>query len=100
VLAKKLKIERQKKKVKWNLFSNLDEVFDNDLLGKTYTEIFSNKKLNIDGCVKVNEYTDTYIKLKLQRGNLIICGSEMQIVFFENNLITVKGELSSIEFCV
>ena len=100
MLAKKLKIERQKKKVKWNLFSNLDEVFDNDLLNKTYTEIFSNKKLNIDGCVKVNEYTDTYIKLKLQRGNLIICGSEMQIVFFENNLITVKGELSSIEFCV
>ena len=48
----------------------------------------------------VFEYRDTYLKLKLNKGAVIICGSGFDITYFENRLITVKGKISSVEFSV
>ena len=97
-MGKKLKIEKPKKKQSSNIFKNNDEIFDKSLLNSTHTEIFGSEKINIDGCMGVYEYRDTYIKLKLKKGALILTGSGFDIVFFENRLITVKGRISSIEF--
>jgi sporulation protein YqfC len=46
----------------------------------------------------VYEYRDTYLKLKLNKGAVIICGSDFDITQFENRLITIKGIISSVEF--
>ena len=99
-MSKKLKIERSKKKRKWSLLKYSDEIIDKDMIAGPHTEIFGNSKINIEGCLGVVEYTDTYLKLKLQKGTLIICGEQFDIVFFEQRLITVKGKISSVEFCV
>lgn len=99
-MAKKLKIESSKKKNKWNLLSCGDDFIDKDMIMGPHIEIFGNNKISVEGCLGVFEYTDTYLKLKLQRGALILCGSGFDIVFFEEKLITVKGKISSIEFCV
>ena len=42
----------------------------------------------------------TKTKLKLNKGNVIICGCGFDIVHFENQLITVKGKITSLEFSV
>ena len=68
------------------------------MMSSTHTEIFGNSKISIDGCMGVYEYRDTYLKLKLQRGSVILCGSGFDITYFENRLITVKGKISSVEF--
>ena len=98
-MAKKLKIEKSRRLEKWNL-SGKDEAFDNAMLSGSHTEIFGNNRINIEGCLSVLEYRDTYIKLRLSKGTLILCGSGFDIVFYENKLITVKGKISSVEFCV
>lgn len=97
-MAKKLKIEKSKKKQKWSILKHTDEILDHSMMSSTHTEIFGNSKISIDGCMGVYEYRDTYLKLKLQRGSVILCGSGFDITYFENRLITVKGKISSVEF--
>lgn len=99
-MAKKLKIEKSNKKEKWKLFGCADAVVDRDMLGGSHVEIFGNSEIVIDGCKGVFEYNDTYLKIKLSKGALILCGSCFDITSFENSLITVKGKISSLEFCL
>jgi len=99
-LGKKYKTEQSKKREKWNLLRNLDTYSGRDMLIGAHTEIFSNSKINVEGCMGVIEYKDTYLKLKLEKGVLILCGSGFDIVFYEERLISIKGVISSVEFCV
>lgn len=99
-LGKKFKVERSKRKEKWNLFRLNDAVLDDDLIKGPHIELFYNNQIVIDGCLGVYEYNDTYLKLRLNKGALIICGENFDIVTFENKMITVKGKISSLEFCL
>ncbi len=99
-MAKKLKIEKRRKKRSWHIFGYGEELFDKDMITGAHTEIFGNGKINVEGCLGVFEYTDTYLKLKLQKGALILCGADFDILLFEEKLITVSGKISSVEFCV
>lgn len=99
-VSKKLKIEKSRKKQKWNLINCTENLLETDMLCGAQIEILGNNKITIDGCYGVFEYKDTYLKLKLAKGSIIICGSGFEIIFFEKHLITVKGKISSLEFCV
>ncbi len=98
-MAKKLKIEKGKKQPRWNLMPKTDFI-DSTMLKSPHIEIFGSGKIEIDGCEGIYEYTDDYLKLRLKNGALLICGSEFDILTFENKAITVKGHIKSIEFCV
>jgi len=99
-LAKKLKIEKNKKKEKWNLFGSGDMSFQNSLLTGPRIELFSNNQVVVEGCLSVYEYNDNYLKLKLSSGAVILVGEAFDIVSFGDKTITVKGKISSLEFCV
>lgn len=99
-MSKKLKIEKTRKKQSWNLFGREDDILDKDMISGSHIQIFGNNKINIEGCYGVFEYTDTYLKLQLKKGSLILCGSSFDIIFYEEKLMTVKGKISSVEFCV
>ena len=98
-MSKKLKIEKSKKKEKWKLFGSGEEVNKKDLITSPNIEIFGNKEIVIDGCDGVVEYSDTYIKIKLKKGFLILYGNNLNIVCFENSLITLNGKFETLEFC-
>lgn len=98
-MAKKLKFEKSKKRQKWSFISS-DEIFDKALISDPHIEIFGSGKIEIDGCEGVYEYNNDYLKLRLKKGALIICGNDFDILTFENKLITVKGKITSLEFSV
>ena len=98
-MAKKLKFEKSKKRQRWNFISS-DEIFDKDLISSPHIEIFGSGKIEIDGCEGVYEYNSDYLKLRLKKGTLIICGNDFDIITFENKVITVKGKITSLEFSV
>ncbi len=95
-MAKKLKIP--KKRSKWRLFRFSGDNSSTEILGSAHLEIFGNSKISIDGCLGVYEYKDTYIKLRIYKGAVIICGSGLNIVYFENRLITICGKICDVEF--
>lgn len=99
-MAKKYKIERAKKGNKWDIFGKGEIFSDIEGFNAPHIEIIGNNRLSLEGCFGVSEYNDSYMKLKLCKGSLIIWGSGFDILLFENRLITVKGKISSIEFCV
>lgn len=99
-VGKKLKIEKSTKKEKWNLFKINSAVLDDDLIKGPHIELFYNNQIVIDGCIGVYEYNDTYLKLRLAKGALVLCGEKFDIVTFENKMITVKGKIDSLEFCL
>lgn len=100
ILAKKLKIEKSKRKAKWNIFNCADPPFENEMISGAHIEAFGNSKISIDGCLGVFEYSESYIKLKLAKGYIILCGNNLEVAFFENRLITINGKISSLEFCL
>lgn len=99
-MAKKLKIEKSGKRERWKLLRYTDDVIDKNMIAGPHIEMFGNGEINIDGCLGVIEYRDTYLKLKLQKGSLLICGNDFDIAYFENRLITVRGKILSIEFSI
>ncbi len=98
-MAKKLKIEKSKKKEKWNIFS-LGDSFSKSVLTGPRIELFSNTQLILEGCVGILEYNDNYLKLRLSHGALVLEGENFDIVSFEERTIVIKGKFSSLEFCV
>lgn len=99
MMAKKLKLPKSNKRLKWNLFGN-ENFGEQNLLFSNHIEIIGNKKIEIEGCEGVYEYTSDYLKLRLKKGAIVICGKDFDIESFENKFITVKGDIKSIEFCV
>lgn len=98
-MSKKLKIEKNKKNEKWNLFSLNQENNKKEITSSPNIEIVGNKEIVVDGCEGVFEYSDNYIKIKIKKGALILYGSDLNIVCFENSLITLKGKIETLEFC-
>ncbi len=99
-MAKKFKFKSEKPKEKWQIFHGLDEALDTEALVGPHFELFGNREILLEGCLGVFEYSDTYLKLKIARGSVIICGRGFDIVLFEDTVIRIKGTISSVEFCV
>lgn len=99
-MSKKFKFKSEKPKPKWKLFGCSDDIIDKNLVKGPHIELFGNREIVLEGCTGVFEYSDTYLKLKLSKGALILCGCGFDIVSFEGSTIIVKGRISSLEFCV
>ena len=92
------RLKLKKKKTKWKLGGFSKEEKDMENIGSARIEICGNTRISIDGCLGVYEYRDTYLRLRLTKGAVILCGIGFNIVFFENRQITIKGKISSVEF--
>lgn len=93
-------IFKTKKKSKINLIKDSGEMLNSDLLLGSHTEIFSNKKVIIDGCLGIIEYQNNLIKLKLKKGFLTLNGTDFLVLSFDKVKIDIKGNIQSLEFCL
>lgn len=99
-MSKKFKFKSEKPKEKWRIF-NCSEIGEQTKLANVpHIELIGNKEITVEGCIGVFEYSGTYLKLKLSKGSLIVSGTDFDITAFEGTTITVKGNVSSLEFCV
>lgn len=99
-MAKKLKIENNKKHTKWNIFKLASQEIENAFVLGTRIELFHNSQAIIEGCLGVYEYSENYLKIRLSSGALVLCGADFNIVSFEEKTIVVNGKITSLEFCV
>lgn len=99
-MSKKFKFKSDKPKEKWRIFGCSDMQLEPDYVKGPHLELFGNREIIVEGCMGVLEYSDSYLKLRLPKGALTVCGGCFDIVSFEGTTITVKGKISSLEFCV
>ncbi len=62
------------------------------------TEIASNRQITVEGCLGINEYEDTLLRLNLPHGQMLILGSGFEIRSMESSRITISGKIQSLEF--
>ncbi len=93
-MGEKIKLETVKKKEKWSFLGG------NEVLSDYRIEFSGNKVFCLEGCQTVEEYSEDYTKIKLNKGFLILYGKDLNITNFENQSITIKGEFSTLEFLV
>ena len=96
----RFKFRTARKKKRFNFIEDSTELLDSEILKNSHIEIFSNKKIILEGCINILEYEDDFLKLKLKKGSLLIMGSGFSISVFENENIIINGNISSIEFCI
>ncbi len=96
-MPKKYKIEKSRKKQNFEIFALKDLGLD---LNDSRIELIFNKEITIEGCKKVVEYEKNHIKLRLNKGFLTLVGSDFDIKVYENDLIRIKGKISTLDFCV
>ncbi len=98
-MSKKIKIEGKKRKEKWNLFGSDNTLLDTAVLKGAHIELFSDSRITVEGCDGIYEYNENYLKLRLKKGALVLCGTDFDIAAFEGKNITVNGKIDSLEFC-
>lgn len=93
-------IFKTKKKDKINLIKDSDDILNSEFLLGSHIEIYSNKKILIEGCLGIIEYQKNLIKLRLKKGFLTLGGSDFLVLSFDNIKIDIKGNIQSLEFCL
>lgn len=95
----KFKFISKKEKEKLNLFKCKESLVNGSIINNSSIEIESDKRLTLEGCIGVLDYRNDYIKLKLKKKSLIICGNSLNVSVYENEIITILGTITSLEFC-
>lgn len=100
MLAERFRFKSNKKVPKIKLRLKNSEENGMNLVRLPHTEIFSNQRISVDGCEGVFEYREDYMKLRLLKGSIIICGDNLTILTYENKTLSIAGRISSVEFCM
>ncbi|MDO4608384.1 MAG: YabP/YqfC family sporulation protein [Clostridia bacterium] len=91
---------KSNKKHRFNFIKNDNDITNYELINQLHCELFFNKKAIIEGCKKILDYQENYVKIGLKKGNIGFIGKDFIITDFEDEKITICGNIDSIEFCV
>ena len=64
----------------------------------SYMEMLGNRKVVIDGCLGVLDYSDCSVKLSLAKGTILFCGNNLCFKALNNGQAVIAGEISTVEF--
>ncbi len=76
----------------------ISRLFEASQIGDTRIEIIGDKRIFIEGCYGIHEYTQESIKINMPKGTLLIMGANLEICFMQERGITVEGKIISLEF--
>lgn len=81
-----------------NKLNNLISEYGMEEICGPNIQIFSNKKIIVEGCYGINEYNSDIVRINLPKGQFLIFGRNLEIKNMEDKTVTVCGVLSSFEF--
>lgn len=76
----------------------IGDILEADKISSTRVEIYGQKRIEVEGCYGIREYSEEIIQINLPKGTLIIMGSNLQIVILTDKNITLDGKINSIQF--
>ena len=96
-MAKKIKVGLKKQTEKIILFRSGNDMAINEI-GNSHISFTDNKKVQIEGCKSVIDYSENFITLNIGKKTLLLFGSDLEILDFTDNNIIITGIISSLEF--
>lgn len=75
-----------------------NRLFETTQIGDTRIEIIGSKRIAVEGCYGIQEYSPESVKVNMPKGTLMILGTELEICLMMERGITVEGKISAIEF--
>lgn len=67
------------------------------LLGTPVIQLFGNHELNIENHYGIIEYEDSIIRIRTKTGQLKIFGKKLQIDYYTNTDMKIKGSIHRID---
>lgn len=99
-MIKKFKLNKKAKGEKIKFFDyNSDISLHTDTGVCANIILTGNKRVNIEGCKSIVEYTSQYIKLNLGKSCFAITGGDLEICMLDGNEVMVTGNIITVEFC-
>ncbi|MBR7071677.1 MAG: YabP/YqfC family sporulation protein [Clostridia bacterium] len=89
-------VKKDREKIYWNGKNAVEQ----QLAGLPRLELFSNLSFTLEGCKGILEYRDDYIKMKISKGSVTLCGEKLTVVSFQGKNIQIAGRIFSLEFSV
>lgn len=80
--------------------NKLSNIFETTNLGTTRIEIIDNKRLTVEGGYGLNEYNEEYIMINMPKGILTVFGLKLNITLMQDRVITIDGNIQSLEIGV
>lgn len=98
-MSKKIRLSRLVSKEAIRQIGSLSELPPIDY-NAARIELNSNREATIDGCRGIIEYYDTMIILNIGRGTVQFNGSGLSIVSFDSEVAVLRGQITSVEYCL
>ena len=76
----------------------LNLLLENDRISDTRIEIFGRKKLVVEGCYGIKEYSTEALEINLPKGTVIILGNDLELDTMTGKEISISGQILSLEF--
>ncbi len=78
--------------------SKLDGILETDRISDTRIEIFGQKRIVVEGCFGIREFSEDVVQVNLPKGNVIIMGNNLEIAILSGHNITIDGKIFSMQF--
>ncbi len=89
---------KNKKYSAWQGFVRALNLPENAFVSQTHMELFGQKELVIEGAKGIIEYNDTIVRIQVKERSVLIQGQKLRVDMFLENVIVVRGMLSSLVF--
>lgn len=78
--------------------NKISSILDAEQILDSRIEIFGRKKIVIEGCFGIRDYSEEVVSINMSKYTLVIMGENLSLQNMQQKNITITGKILSIEF--
>ncbi len=78
--------------------NKISSILDAEQILDSRIEIFGRKRIVIEGCFGIRDYSEEVVSINMSKYTLVIMGENLSLQNMQQKNITITGKILSIEF--
>ena len=78
--------------------NKISSILETDQILDSRIEIFGRKRIVIEGCFGIRDYSEEIVSINMSKYTLVIMGENLSLQNMQQKNITITGKILSIEF--
>lgn len=78
--------------------NKISSILETEQILDSRIEIFGRKRIVIEGCFGIRDYSEEIVSINMSKFTLVIIGESLSLQNMQQKNITIIGKISSIEF--